>query len=345
MARAPSFVIIRLVSPQMIEQPMSTPRVETALPPTDDPLAEPLRLLELTGVLHCRAELSAPWGIDLPRIDDTIAIHVVTEGRCWLDVAGQAPRDIPAGSVAVLPHGSAHRIRSAPEVVATPLSDIPVHYVTDRYERMRHGGGGATTRISYCGVRFDPRGAHRLLRALPLVVHVDSQGNDDSWVRDTVAFIAREADAGRPGSEAVITRLADIIVVQAIRAWLDATEHETGWLSALRDRYVSGALAAIHRSPERDWSVRQLADTVGLSRSAFSARFSRCVGQSVMQYVTEWRMHLARKALLETNVSLAQVAEDSGYGSEAAFSRAFKKTFGVSPGSVRRTSDRRARLP
>ena len=220
---------------------------------------------------------------------------------------------------------------------ATPLSEIPIQLVSDRYEIMRHGGGGELTRVTYCGVRFDDVAAQRLLQVLPLVVQVDTLNQEDDWLHDTVRFISREADEMRPGGETIITRLADIVVIQAIRAWIasaQATDH--GWLAALCDKYVGRALAAIHRSPERNWSVAALAGEVGLSRSGFSARFTELVGESVMQYVTDWRMQLARAQLLETADPLAVLADRLGYQSEAAFSRAFKRVFGVSPGSIRK---------
>lgn len=321
----------------MNSQTLATPRTQTALPPSDDPLADPLRLLNLTGVLHCRAELTAPWGIDLPRIPDCIAIHVITEGCCWLDIAGQPSNKISAGSLVMIPHGTAHQLRSEPDVPTTPLAEIPVQYITDRYEHMQHGGGGALTRASYCGVRFDPAAAQRLLQVLPLTIHVDTWARDDDWLRDTIGLIAREADDRRPGSEAIVTSLADILVVQAIRAWIASAPDQTGWLGALRDRYVGRALAAIHRAPEKPWTVEKLASEVGLSRSALSARFSDQVGQSVMQYTTAWRMQLARARLLETTEPLELIAEQFGYQSEAAFSRAFKRTFEEAPGRLRRS--------
>lgn len=320
----------------MIEPRIATPSVESELPPSEDPLADPLRLLKLTGVLHCRAELTAPWGIDLPRIQDCMAIHIVNSGTLFLDIAGQPTREVKAGSLVMIPHGSAHQLRSGPDAPATPLADIPVQLITDRYERMNFGGGGALTSVSYCGVRVDPLGARRLLQVLPLVIHVDTHTQKDEWLRDTARFIAREADATRPGSEAIITRLADIVVVQAIRAWLSSADGQHGWLAALRDRQIGRALGAIHRDPGRDWTVATLAREVGMSRSALSARFSELVGEPVKHYITEWRMQLARDELLTSRQSLAVLAEKYGYQSEAAFSRAFKRVFGASPGGVRK---------
>ena len=320
----------------MTEVRMATPSIESELPPSEDPLADPLRLLKLTGVLHCRAELSAPWGLDLPRIADCMAIHIVNDGAMLLDIAGQPTREVKAGSLVVIPHGTSHQLRSDPDARSTPLTDIPVQLITDRYERMCFGGGGARTSISYCGVRIDPLGARRLLQVLPLVIHVDTLTQEDEWLRDTARFIAREADATRPGSEAIITRLADIVVVQAIRAWLSSSDGQHGWLAALRDHQIGRALAAIHRDPAREWTVEMLAREIGMSRSALAARFSELVGESVKHYITEWRMQLAREELPTTLQTLALLAEKSGYQSEAAFSRAFKRVFGVTPGAVRK---------
>ncbi len=320
----------------MAKPRMSTPSVDSALPPSGDPLSDPLRLLKLTGVLHCRAELTAPWGMDLPRIANNMAIHIVSRGRLYLDIAGQPTREVNAGSLVLIPHGTPHQLRSAPDTPVTPLTDIPVELITDRYERMNFGGGGAATSVSYCGVRFDPIAAQRLLQVLPLVIHVDTLAGGDEWLRDTTRFIAREADTTQPGSEAIITRLADIIVVQAIRAWLASTEVKHGWLAAMHDRQIGRALSAIHRDPVHDWTVAALAREVGMSRSALAARFSELIGDSVKSYITEWRMQLARDELLTSPRTLAVLADKYGYQSEAAFSRAFKRVFGASPGTVRK---------
>lgn len=317
------------------EPVVATPSVTSELPPSDDPLADPLRLLKLDGVLHCAAELSAPWGLEIPRIEHCMAIHIVNQGKAYLDIAGQPTREVPGGSLVMIPHGTAHQLRSEPGVKVTPLTEIPVQLITDRYERMSFGGGGAITSISYCGVRYDPLGAMRLTQVLPLVIHLDARAGEDEWLLDTARFIAREANATRPGSEAIITRLADIVVVQAIRSWLTASDGQHGWLAALKDRQIGRALAAIHSDPAFDWSVELLANQIGMSRSSLAARFKQLVGQSVMQYVTEWRMQLARLELAE-GYTVTQVAENYGYQSEAAFSRAFKRVFDRPPGQVRR---------
>ncbi len=143
--------------------------------------------------------------------------------------------------------------------------------------------------------------------------------------------MAEETREARPGGEAVISRLCDIVVIQAIRSWIERDPAaQTGWLGALRDPQIGTAMARIHAEPSRDWSVAALADEVAMSRSAFAARFTQLVGESAMRYVTRWRMHVALD-LLQRGRTVATTAHEVGYDSEAAFSRAFKRVMGTSP--------------
>ncbi len=312
------------------------------LPNPADPLGETLHMLRLTGTLYGRGEMTEPWSIAIPTLPELMSFLVVTSGRCWLTLDGVAPRLVEPGCLALLPHGMPHVIGSDPALPGDPLFDLPIETVSDRYEIMRHGGGGAMTRTMYGMVRIDGVAARHLLALLPPVIHIDTWAEDaGSWLQSTLRFIAQEAAALRPGGEAVITRLADVLVIQAIRAWLDAApEADRGWLRALRDGQIGRALAVIHRQPERDWSVAALAEQVGMSRSAFSARFTDLVGTAPMTYLTDWRMQVARSRLLDSTAPLATIAGDLGYQSDAAFHRAFKRVFGVPPGSLRRPSVR-----
>jgi AraC-like DNA-binding protein len=157
------------------------------------------------------------------------------------------------------------------------------------------------------------------------------------WMQSAFRLMAIEAREFRPGGEAVITRLADILVIQAIRAWIEtAPDARTGWLGALRDPFIGRALALVHREPQRPWTVASLAGQVAMSRSAFAARFTELVGEPAMQYVTRWRMHVALSALETEGATVAQLADRLGYRSEAAFARAFKRVTGRPPGAVRR---------
>ncbi len=307
------------------------------LPPTTDPLGETLHLLRLTGTLYCRTELGAPWGIDLPPIDGCMMLHIVTSGHCLLEIEGSETLALQTGSLALVPHGTAHILRSGPRTYAAPLFDIPVEQVSERYEFMRHGGDGEITQTICVVVRFDHVAAEHLIDLLPGVLQIDAwQDDQDDWLQSTLRFISREAKELRPGGETVITRLADILVIQMMRTWIDQTPTEShGWLAALRDGQIGRALTLMHREPARKWTVEELAQEVGMSRSAFSARFTQMVGDSALQYLTRWRLQLARMKLRETSAPISTLAREFGYQSEAAFSRAFKRVFGVSPGSVR----------
>lgn len=243
------------------------------------------------------------------------------------------------GSLTLLPHGNEHRIRSSQTADSTPLFDIPVEKISDRYEIMRYGGAGDLAQLTCGVVSFDHLAGKQLIAQLPKILQIDTSDNEDgSWLQSTLGFIAREARELRPGGETVITHLADILIIQAIRSWIDsAPEANQGWLAALRDKQVGRALAAIHRQPEKLWTVDSLAQEIGMSRSGFSARFTNLVGESVKRYLTHWRMQLARSQLMETSVSLTVLADRLGYQSEAAFCRAFKRVFGVPPGSMRQS--------
>jgi len=307
------------------------------LPASADPLGETLHMLRLTGTLYCRGEFTVPFAIEIPQLDGVMTFLVVTSGRCWLQLQGTAAHLLEQGSLTLIPHGTPHIISSDPEVPAAALFDLPVEKVSDRYERMQYGGGGELTRTMYGVVRFDDVAAQHLIRLLPETIQIDGWDDDASgWLRSTLQFIASEAAVLKPGGETVITRLADVVVIQAIRSWLESSPAaEQGWLAALRDRQIGRALALIHRSPEQEWSVTALAQEACMSRSAFSARFTTMVGSSPGRYLTEWRMQIARTRLLDTSDPISAIASGLGYHSEAAFCRAFKRTFRISPGSIR----------
>jgi AraC-like DNA-binding protein len=312
-------------------------RAMTDLQPQVEPIGEALHFLRMNGVFYCRSEFTAPWGLALPPFEACMMFHVVTAGECRLDVEGADACLLRPGALALVPHGEGHRLLSEPGVCAAALFDLPRAPIGDRYEVLRHGGGGAATTV-ICGVvRFDHPAAKQLIRLLPKLISVDIWNAPEmEWIQSTLRFIAAEARELRAGGEAVITRLADILVIQAIRSWLarDPTSL-TGWLGALRDKQIGRAIALVHRDPTHKWTLETLASAVGMSRSAFAARFTELVGEPVMHHVTRWKMHAAQMWLGEGAATVSQLAARLGYESEAAFSRAFKRAMGVSPGAAR----------
>ena len=315
-----------------------TPAMTEPWKPSTDPLGEALHFLRMSGSFYCLSEFTAPWGLDLPPMHDSVMFHVVTAGECRLEVAGAETCVLRPGALALVPHGRGHILNSAPDVKAGKLFDLPREQVSDRYEHLRHGGGGSPTTMLCAAVRFEDPSAHHLLRLLPRLIAVDAWNSPElEWLQSTLRFLTAEARELRAGGETVITRLADILVIQAIRSWI-ATDPQarTGWLHALRDKQIGRAIALIHRDPARDWTVASLASAVGMSRSAFAARFTDLVGEPAMQYVLRWKMHAALKWLKESDATISQLATKLGYESEAAFSRAFKRLMGISPGAARK---------
>src|ERR671914_2797636 len=307
-----------------------------------DPLGEALHFLRMNGAFYCRSELSAPWGLTLPPMPGYMWFHVPISGEFLLETPEEAEATlIRPGDFALVPHGEGHGLRSEVGAPAPGILDLEREHVSDRYEILRHGGGGAPTTLICGAVRFDHPAARSLVENLPAVIRVVVSGSPQlEWMRDTLRLMAAEARELRPGGEAVITRLADIMVVQAIRSWLETDPAaQTGWLGALQDRQIGRAISLIHRDPARVWTVEALARELAMSRSAFAARFTELVDEPAMQYVTRWRMHLALTALQEEGATVGELARRLGYRSEAAFARAFKRVVGVPPGSVKRPAE------
>ncbi len=307
--------------------------------PAVNPIGEALHHLQMNGAFYCRSELTAPFGIEMPPMAGTLMFHVVTQGECLVEVVGEKALTLRPGTFLMVPHGKGHVLATDSDAPLTPLFDLPRELISERYECLKHGGGGEPTTM-FCGaVTFDHPAAVQLLKQLPGLVLVDAWNAPESeWLQSTLRFIASEAQILRLGGETIITRLCDVLVIQAIRSWLSHTQGpSTGWLAALRDEEIGKAIALVHRSPEHVWSVPDLAAASAMSRSAFASKFARLVGEPPMRYVTRWRIYVAHGWLKKGGTTVAQAASRLGYSSEAAFSRAFKRFTGTSPGAVRRT--------
>jgi AraC-like DNA-binding protein len=305
-----------------------------------DPLAEALHFLRMNGAFYCRSELTAPWGMTMMPMPGYIWFHVVTTGRVWLEAGDDEGRLLQPGDLGLVPHGEGHVLRSEPGVPAPGVLELDREEISERYEILRHGGGGAPTTLICGAVRFDHPAARNLVEILPSIMHLEAASAPQlDWMQSTLRLMAVEAHELRPGSEAVITRLGDILVIQAIRSWLETDPAaKTGWLGALQDKQIGRAIALIHRDPARNWTVASLADELAMSRSAFAARFTELVDEPAMQYVTRWRMQVAVSALRNDGATVGELASRLGYRSEAAFARAFKRVIGIPPGAVKRSS-------
>jgi AraC-like DNA-binding protein len=303
-----------------------------------DPLGEALHFVRMSGAFYCRSELSAPWGLTLPPMPGYMWFHAPISGEVLLESREMDLGVLRRGDFALVPHGEGHTLRSEAGARAPGILELEREEVSDRYEILRHGGGGAPTTLICGAVRFDHPAARNLVDILPPLIHVEAASSPElEWMQSTLRLMAAEAKELRPGGEAIITRLGDILVVQAIRSWIETDPaSKSGWLGALQDRQIGRAISLIHRDPARDWTVASLADELAMSRSAFAARFTELVDEPAMQYVTRWRMQIAVSALREEGATVAELASRLGYRSEAAFARAFKRVIGVPPGAIKR---------
>ena len=306
--------------------------------PPSDPLGQALHFLRMNGAFYCRSELTAPWGMTLPAMPDYLWFHVVTRGRARVVSATGEAVTLDAGDFALVPHGEGHGLDSEPGAAAPFILDLEREQVSERYEILRYGGDGDATMLLCGAVRFDHPAARELVGAMPQVIHLEAAESPRlERMYGVIRLMAAEAEELQPGGEAVITRLADILVIQAVRAWIEGDPAaQTGWLGALQHPQVGRALALIHQDPARGWTVAALAHELAMSRSAFAARFTELVGEPVMSYVTRWRMYVAHDRLRRDGTTVAELAGHLGYRSEAAFARAFKRVMGTPPGAVRR---------
>ncbi|WP_454651101.1 AraC family transcriptional regulator [Bradyrhizobium liaoningense] len=317
-----------------------------------DALSDVLRVARLTGGVFVHAEFFAPWCMSarvapehctpaLGPATHLILYHYVVEGELRIRV-GEPNGEVMvlrAGDVVLLPRNDLHLVGSDLSVPPVAGADIIQPPKDGGLFTIRHGGGGECTRM-ICGyLGCEDIDQNPVLASLPALLKLDvEQGGAAEWIRSTFQYAADEVASGRPGSETVLAKLSELLFVEAVRRYAETlSEGQTGWLGGVRDPFVARTLALLHRDVTRDWDVEELSRQVGLSRSALAARFLDLIGMPLMHYLTSWRMQLASQKLRSTSTSLAQIAESVGYTSEAAFSRAFKKAFGIAPATWRRS--------
>lgn len=244
---------------------------------------------------------------------------------------------LQGGDVVAFLHGGAHGLVDAPERAERPASEIIEGQSLENFGPVTHGGGGLPASI-LCGYfEFDRDGLHPLVAALPPLIHLrGTETSEFAWLQTSLNFMIHETLAARPGAEAVVKRLAGVLFVQMVRAYVEQSKSPPAMLAAIADKQVGAVLALMHKDPAKAWTLETLARGAAMSRSGLAARFHQLVGTTPMQYLTMWRMQLARKFLGTSGLTTASIAERVGYLSEAAFSRTFKKVVGKGPGAYRR---------
>lgn len=313
-----------------------------------DVLSEILKVVRLDGALFYNGEFSAPWSFRTPpsstlapfvspEARHVVIYHLLTEGRAHVRVGETAPVPLEAGDIVIFPHGDSHVMANGAHVPPVDHGREVERILAQGLRISRSGGGGEITRF-VCGyMACDPVLSQVLLSGLPSLLRVNVRSQPSgAWLESSIRFSVEEAGEMRPGGAAVLGRLAEALFIETLRGYMSLLPAEgTGWLAGARDTEVGKALALLHRKPASPWTIAELAQEVGVSRSVLAERFQQYLGEPPMAYLTKWRLRLAAQRLTSTSRGVAEVAAEVGYHSEAAFNRAFKREFGLPPARFR----------
>lgn len=313
-----------------------------------DVLSDVLRMIRLHGALFLNGEFRAPWCVNaptgavlaqvlLPGATRLAICHLVLEGQCWVKLSSGEPAHLQPGDIVVFPHGDSHLMGSGLQFAPAHIDHV-VQLQIPELNRVRYGGDGERADLVCGWFAYEPDLANPLIANLP-AQFVTSLGTRPSWswISQSIRYALDQAGGHLAGLDVVTAKVAELLFVEALRGYMESLPPaQTGWLSGLRDPHISKCLSLLHADPTRGWTVAELAQAVNMSRSVLAARFAELVKMSPIQYLKQWRLSMAADMLKNHRDSLGRIAESIGYESEAAFSRAFKQGYGVSPGQWRR---------
>jgi AraC-like DNA-binding protein len=317
-----------------------------------DVLSEVLTAVKLNGAVFFNADFSAPWcarSVDArtvtsylsPNSQHVIIFHLLTEGRGYAHVEGDDRMvSLNAGDILIVPHGDPHILGNGPPVTPVDRAQVVEQVLSQGLKVSRMGGGGEITKF-ICGyMSCDPHLSGVFLGGLPPIMKVNIRDDaSGQWLENSIRYSVDHADGPRPGGGAVLARLSEVLFVETLRRYIALLPSEqTGWLAGVRDQEVGKALALLHRQPANPWTIASLANEVGMSRSALAERFRRYLSETPIAYLTHWRLQLGAQMLKSTSSSVAQIAAEVGYESEASFNRAFKREFVLPPARFRTQS-------
>jgi AraC-like DNA-binding protein len=316
-----------------------------------DVLSGVLKAIALDGAVFYNAEYSAPWSFRSPasrtvasyfgqQAGHVIMYHLLTEGEAWAEVEGGPRVRLSPGDIVVFPHGDPH-------LMGNGLPTIPVDNGRElsriRAQGLhvaRMGGGGAVTKF-VCGYMMcEPQISRIVLGGLPPLFTVNIRNDPaGAWLENSIRFSVSNAGSANAGAEAVLARLSEALFIETLRRYVSMLPPgETGWLAGARDPEVGKALGLLHNQPASDWTIGSIAKQVGISRAVLAERFRHFLGEPPISYLTRRRLQLGSRLLTTTSQSVAEIAPQVGYESEAAFNRAFKRMFNVPPARFRRES-------
>ena len=314
-----------------------------------DALSEILRVINLDSAVYFNAELSEPWCIASPEASvlapvlaraagHVIIYHFLAEGGAYVRLENGERIPLVPGDIVTLPHGHAHLLGSGPAVSPVHVADTLPAVLAHGLELLRAGGGGTPCRF-ICGyLACDPHLSETLLSSLPPLIKVNVRTDPSGqWLENSLKFSVTQAANREEGAAATLAKLSEVVFAETLRRFVrDQPDVQTGWLAAARDATVGKALACLHQRYAHPWTVADLAKEAGVSRTVLSDRFRHFLGEPPMSYLTRWRLRLGARELGATSHSMAQIASDVGYESEAAFNRAFKREYGLPPARYRK---------
>ncbi len=302
--------------------------------PCIDVLSDILRAIRLYASSYYCVDFSYPWGIDEPQAECG-TFHAVIRGSAWLTVPDQeSPILLSAGDIIAFPTGAPHQISDQPDSNLMSGHDV-LEMIRKNTNPFTNGQSVVTLLCGY--FQYNKQTWLPLLRDMPSMLHVKSNAVPKlDWLNSLVKTLAYESRTLQPGSEAMVDRLTEVLVIQLLRWHMSNQQNTPGYFQALADNRLSRALSLIHKQPSKFWTVEALGRAVSMSRTAFANHFQAVVGMTPLAYLSQWRMHIAYELLAEGNESMLSIAEQVGYKSEASFGKAFKKIIGVSPGQVRK---------
>lgn len=327
----------------MIDQSSETCSVPQHTPLANDLVSELLLGMRLRGIAYRRIQATPPFGIRFGTAEGWAQFHFVARGPLYLRSPGGALHVLKTGDALLLPHGGPHELLSAPEIPSQDLDTFETAMLCNGVRGIqactKEHEQDATLLFSGC-MEFDLGSMHALVSLMPEVMLVGTLLERHPEILPMLEAMEREARLERAGFAGILARLTDVVAAFIVRGWVECgCGDATGWIDALRDPRLGRVLGALHRDPGRHWTVAELATVMGSSRSVFAERFLAVTGMTPLRYVTELRMRLATQWIGRDRLPIESVAHRLGYGSQAAFSRAFKRITGHSPGAVRQRHD------
>ena len=297
-----------------------------------DALSEILRLARLKNCVYFQSDFTAPWGMEMGA-SPFAQYHVVVRGQCWLTLKGERHL-LATGDVVLLPWGDAHTLKNDPSTEAIPGQQV---LAAIQSGEQPFQDGEVTARLLCGHFELDRNINHPFMRDLPNLIHIKGMGMESpNWIEAITPMLIGETGMVQPGTEIIVERLAEVLLIQVLRSYLFNLAEGQGFLAALADKHINGALKFIHSGAHTEMTLADVAKAVGVSRSSLAVRFKELVGDTPMNYLTNWRMLKAKELIRSGSLPLVDVAEQVGYTSEAAFSRAFKREHSQSPSAFRR---------